>query len=132
MQTPPKPCVKSGCAGLAYGANKYCSKHINLAKTDNSLPDMKRQSSSFRGYGYKWQKAAAAYLLKYPLCVECAAEGVTELATDVDHKQPHRLGAAKATGDKQAIAKSLQLFWNQTNWQGLCKKHHSRKTAKGF
>lgn len=34
----------------------------------------------------------------------------------VDHIIPHR-------GDKK-------LFWDERNWQGLCKKHHDRKTAK--
>lgn len=133
MLTPPKPCAKSGCAGLAYGADKYCSKHLHLAATESkSFADTKRLSSTSRGYGYKWQKVSAAFLREFPLCVECTGQGLTELATDVDHKIPHRLAAAKASGDQAEIAKALKLFWNRDNWQGLCKRHHSAKTAKGF
>lgn len=36
-------------------------------------------------------------------------------ATEVDHIKPHR-------GD-------MVLFWDESNWQGLCRSHHSRKTA---
>ncbi len=46
----------------------------------------------------------------------CAAEGVTTLATDLDHIKAHK--------------RDMKLFWDVTNWQGLCHKHHSRKTAK--
>ena len=34
--------------------------------------------------------------------------------TDVDHIKPHR-------GD-------LKLFWDRSNWQALCHRHHSMKT----
>lgn len=46
------------------------------------------------------------------------------LATVVDHKLPHRLGEAKESGDKQQIAQAQKLFWDQDNWQGLCKQCH--------
>jgi 5-methylcytosine-specific restriction protein A len=36
-------------------------------------------------------------------------------AADLDHIIPHK-------GD-------MTLFWDPTNWQGLCKGCHSRKTA---
>jgi 5-methylcytosine-specific restriction enzyme A len=57
----------------------------------------------------------ASYLAKNPLCVCCAKEKRVEPATELDHITPHR-------GDQQ-------LFWDKSNWQGLCKTHHSRKTA---
>lgn len=72
-------------------------------------------NSTQRGYGYKWQQARAGYLAKHPLCVHCQAAGRVEEATEVDHVIPHR-------GD-------MTLFWDQTNWQGLCKSCHSGKTA---
>ncbi len=37
-------------------------------------------------------------------------------ATDVDHIQPHR-------GD-------MTLFWDSSNWQPLCHRHHAQKTAR--
>lgn len=69
-----------------------------------------RESSSERGYGYKWQKARAAYLKKHPLCVQHEIRGIVEIATVVDHKIPHR-------GD-------MNLFWDSGNWQSLCKPCH--------
>lgn len=74
------------------------------------------KSSTQRGYGYKWQKARAAYFAKHPLCVECERQGLFVVATDLDHKIPHR-------GDKE-------LFWDRSNWQGLCHSCHSIKTQR--
>ena len=89
-----------------------------------------KQSSTQRGYGYKWQQARAGYLAKHPFCVfclqeadiqavsiedivlECAAKRVPlPYASVVDHRIPHR-------GD-------MKLFWDKGNWQSLCGPHHS-------
>jgi 5-methylcytosine-specific restriction protein A len=40
----------------------------------------------------------------------CKAEGRTVPARVVDHVKPHR-------GDRA-------LFWDERNWQPLCKRHH--------
>lgn len=77
--------------------------------------EKRRGSSSKRGYGYQWQKARERFLKANPLCVHCECEGHATIATDVDHITPHK-------GDKT-------LFWVETNWQSLCKPHHSSKTA---
>ena len=69
-----------------------------------------RKSARKRGYSKRWEKARSAYLRKYPYCVMCAEQGEKVRATVVDHKQPHR-------GD-------MRLFWDSSNWQGLCKVHH--------
>lgn len=66
-------------------------------------------------YGRQWRKARAVYLAEHPLCVACEREGRVTAATDVDHVIPHR-------GDERR-------FWDETNWQALCKTHHGRKTA---
>jgi len=80
--------------------------------------DRFRGSSTKRGYNYRWQQARAFFLAEHPLCVDCEKEGRVGVATEVDHIVPHR-------GD-------MALFWaSETNWQGLCKRHHSAKTAKG-
>lgn len=70
-----------------------------------------KESSTQRGYGYRWQKARAAYLAENPLCVYCRRIGRVEAATVVDHIKPHR-------GDEQ-------LFWDEGNWQPLCASCHS-------
>lgn len=59
---------------------------------------------------YKWQKRRAAYLTRNPLCVFCEAEGRATIATVVDHIIPHK-------GD-------VSLFWEEVNFQSLCKPHH--------
>lgn len=63
-----------------------------------------------RGYGYRWQKARERYLRLHPLCRMCEEAGHVTVATVVDHKVPHR-------GDQA-------LFWDESNWQPLCKPHH--------
>lgn len=67
-------------------------------------------------YGRRWRKARALFLSKHPLCLHCQAEGRVTAACEVDHIRPHR-------GDER-------LFWDESNWQGLCKPHHSAKTAR--
>lgn len=65
-----------------------------------------------RGYGGAWQRARLRFLADHPLCVMCQAEGRVALGEVVDHRVPHR-------GDES-------LFWNESNWQTLCRTHHSR------
>lgn len=81
----------------------------------HSTPEQQRGNSNARGYTYRWQQASKGYLAKHPLCVHCRQEGRVGAATEVDHIIPHR-------GD-------MVLFWDRTNWQGLCRPHHSRTTA---
>ena len=45
-------------------------------------------------------------------------EGKLTPATVVDHIVPHR-------GDPR-------LFWDEKNWQPLCKECHDRKTGQGY
>ncbi|WP_225785840.1 HNH endonuclease [Pseudomonas sp. Marseille-P9655] len=74
-------------------------------------------TSSQRGYNYKWQKARERYLLDNPLCVYCDRSGRVTSASVVDHVIAHR-------GD-------MTLFWDQSNWQSLCKPcHDSVKQAE--
>ena len=104
---PKVPCRHQGCPELvSYGA-KFCEKHKALH------PEEVRSAAS-RGYNRAWQKASKQYLAAHPLCVKCLEEGQFRKATVVDHIVPHR-------GDEK-------LFWDRSNWQPLCKKHHDRKT----
>lgn len=80
-------------------------------------------------YGYRWERARAWFLRRYPLCGDrpaslpprlsvCRADGQVTPATVVDHVVPHR-------GDPG-------LFWDRTNWQALCASCHARKTRMGL
>ena len=53
-------------------------------------------------------------LHSHSLCVECEKQGKLTQATVVDHIVPHR-------GDQK-------LFWDESNWQPLCKPCHDKKT----
>ena len=65
-------------------------------------------------YGWRWQQARLRFLCTHPLCVMCAELGRVEAANVVDHAIPHK-------GDPG-------LFWDERNWQALCKAcHDSRK-----
>ena len=86
----------------------------SAAETKAEL-DRQRPSAARRGYGSRWRRARAAYLARHPLCASCQAQGRVEPATVVDHVTPH-------WGD-------ARLFWDESNWQGLCKRCHDAKTA---
>jgi 5-methylcytosine-specific restriction protein A len=90
----------------------YCGACRDAGKAKDGRP-----GSTERGYGSKWQKAAAAYLKLHPIAVDIFKEHGQRVfgAEVVDHIIPHR-------GDKK-------LFWDSSNWQGLTKRDHDRKTA---
>lgn len=70
-------------------------------------------SSSERGYTYAWQKARLRFLQAHPLCVMCQPK--VQAAEVVDHIIPHQ-------GDQT-------LFWDESNWQPLCKQCHDTDKA---
>ena len=81
--------------------------------------DRQRETSTQRGYGYRWQKASKAFLAKHPLCMcDDCREGEIRVtaATVVDHHIPHR-------GD-------MALFWDSSNWRSMAKACHDAKTAR--
>jgi 5-methylcytosine-specific restriction protein A len=51
------------------------------------------------------------------LCTQCERRGRRVIAEVIDHIVAHR-------GDPQ-------LFWDETNWQPLCKACHDHKTGRG-
>lgn len=102
---PLKPCKQLGCPNLT--KDKYCEKHINLHRNQ-------RETSTKRGYDSRWRKARNRFLKVNPLCVKCKDQGKLIKATVVDHIIPHR-------GDQK-------LFWDESNWQALCKSCHDTKT----
>ncbi len=105
-----KPCAFPMCPNTT--VNRYCAEHKKRARTY----DKDRGSASERGYDARWRRARRMFLARYPLCKECQAEGKTVAAEVVDHIVPHK-------GD-------YSLFWDEKNWQPLCKRHHDIKTVK--
>ena len=109
---PKRPCRFPGCPGFCEKGQVYCKEHIRWSH------DRQRGSATQQGYGAQWQKARALFLKQHPLCAFCQAEGKIVPATVVDHIIPHR-------GDQR-------LFWDQANWEPLCKECHDKKTGSGL
>jgi 5-methylcytosine-specific restriction protein A len=110
---PAHPCGFPGCPMLVDSAHRRCEKHrIEEEKEINQG----RGSASRRGYNARWRSARNRFLLNHPLCAECQKSGQITAATVVDHVVAHK-------GDQR-------LFWDESNWQALCKACHNRKTAK--
>ncbi|MED4586658.1 HNH endonuclease [Brevibacillus choshinensis] len=106
-----KPCGKPGCKELT--KDRYCKQH----QQDTAKQyEQERGSAAQRGYDRRWQKARLVYLAKHPLCVHCQAEGRVKVAEHLDHIVAHKGNA--------------ELFWNESNWQGLCHSCHSKKTVR--
>lgn len=75
------------------------------------------QSEHRKMYSRRWVKERLLFLYANPLCIMCEQQGILNGATVVDHIKPHR-------GD-------IDLFWDNNNWQALCKTHHdSAKQAQ--
>lgn len=55
----------------------------------------------------RWTKESKAFREIHPLCIECKKRGILQPTEVVDHIVPFPV-----CGD----------FWNQENWQPLCKK----------
>lgn len=109
---PKRPCRHPGCPNLC-DSDVYCEEHRKGWSCDAL-----RGGAYVRGYDARWRKARALYLRQHPLCEECRRSGEMTPATVVDHIIPHR-------GD-------MALFWNQQNWQPLCKNCHDKKTGEGL
>lgn len=105
----PVPCGHPMCSALVPYGTKYCEKHQKEHRKD-------RASAGERGYNSKWQRARRRFLRRpeNAFCVRCKAKGTYVKATVVDHIVPHR-------GDPV-------LFWDEFNWQPLCKSCHDHKT----
>lgn len=107
---PLKPCTYPGCPALTTGGR--CEKHRKQA---DKAYEATRETATQRGYTWRWHKASKAFLAEHPLCAECKRQGIVAVATVTDHIVPHK-------GDQD-------LFWDESNWQGLCDHCHNVKTA---
>jgi 5-methylcytosine-specific restriction enzyme A len=97
-------CPEPGCVELVKAGSRYCVRHTRLSR-----PEDVRKSSHRRGYDRTWRRVRDAFLDAHPDCVECGAA-----ATEVDHALALKDGG---THD-----------WD--NLRSVCKRCHSRKTAK--
>ncbi|MGQ7243697.1 HNH endonuclease signature motif containing protein [Salinicola sp. V024] len=80
----------------------------------NTIKDIGEDDISTHSHLYKkyrWQQSRKRYLFEHPLCAFCLDDDIYMQATVVDHIIPHR--------------GNLALFWDESNWQGLCATCHS-------
>ncbi|MCR5723478.1 MAG: HNH endonuclease, partial [Treponema sp.] len=102
------------CFATALEGLHFCERHKDLEAGYGKRPAPTRRKSSAYHNMYnssRWRETSRAFLRKYPYCFICG-----ERATVADHIQPHR-------GDPA-------LFYDESNLQPLCWKHHSAKTLK--
>lgn len=114
-------CLWPGCTVRTNKA--YCLDHERRQERAD------RGSARQRGYTWKWETEAIAFLAEFPLCgmrpggrapvmSRCADEDRVTAAVLVDHVVPHR-------GDQM-------LFWDrEQNWQSMCRACHNVKTRSG-
>lgn len=109
----PHGCSLRGCPALT-SAGRYCKEHEpKEAAIDvdwRKAIDAERGSAAARGYGHRWRKLRLIKLRMDPMC---QAEGCGQVATDVDHIMPKRVGGSD----------------DMDNLQSLCHACHSRKTV---
>lgn len=84
-------------------------------RRDSETVQRTRELHSHSWYNLKrWSDIRLAHLSTSPLCMACLKEGKLMPGEIVDHVIPHQ-GAAK-------------LFWDKTNLQTLCWRHHNTKS----
>ena len=103
-------CAQHGCPAIVPSGR--CPEH-SKAKRQHE----RRHYSGIPGvnYGRRWRKIRARYLAMHPFCAHCPKDSLV-FAAEVDHIRPHE--------------GNLELFLDESNFQGLCRKHHSEKTAR--
>ncbi len=105
-------CRYPSCQRIAVQGG-YCEKHQNTKPQYGYQKDKKRHAL----YNRRWQKESKKFLADHPWCDDCMAKGVSTVATEVHHKKKHE--------------GNYDLFWDRSNWSGLCHKCHSKRTARG-
>jgi 5-methylcytosine-specific restriction protein A len=105
-------------APLRYCATARCSAKVPYGHCHRHQRERDRQRGTAhdRGYTSSWRIRSKAWLEEHLFCEDCLAQGERTRATVVDHKVPHR-------GNQG-------LFWDESNWSALCKRHHDVKTAR--
>lgn len=62
-----------------------------------------------------YKKRRLGFLTRFPLCASCHEKGLVVLAKELDHIKP--------------VEQDPELFWDESNWQGLCVECHIKKTT---
>lgn len=106
-----RPCREPGCPRYAEPNTNVCSVHKRPHAPKKGDAAIMHKLYCTRA----WLDGRTAFLAIHPLCAECEKAGRLTAACIVDHIVPHQ-------GD-------LALFYDQDNWQPLCKPCHDRKTA---
>lgn len=118
--------------GLKYCAHQTCPNRVvsGYCPTHSRQKEQQRGSQRERGYTSAWEIRAKLFKQQYPLCgmrpngqapvmSQCHEQGLVTPAAVTDHVIPHR-------GNQE-------LFWDELgNWQSLCFRCHSAKTANGL
>ena len=99
----PRPCPEPRCPELIRGKQRACPEHMRAREA--------RKPERIRGR--RGQERNARLFRVNPLCVKCTAIGVTHAVYVWDHTIPLEQGGAD----------------DESNMQGLCKRHHDEKTA---
>lgn len=111
---PLRPCNHPGCPALVRSGR--CEKHSNDIQVTRQQYDKHRPEWHDMYSDPRYQGARIRFLQKHPLCVECEKREQLTPATRLDHIEDHK--------------GNLVLFWDESNWQGLCERDHNRKTAR--
>lgn len=88
------------------------------------------KTSAQRGYGYKWQQYRLEYLKAHRYCRMCLQSyGLAGYTTNAEVEaklNAYQLDAVKANvvDHIQAHQGDMDLFWDESNHQPLCKFHH--------
>lgn len=104
-------CLKPGCPELV--EERRCEEHRREYERANERALHSgggRHDPEFYSSAY-WRRKRRSYLATHPVCER---EGCERPPGEVDHVMPRSEGGSDAS----------------SNLQALCKKHHSRKTAK--
>lgn len=101
-----KVCSRPGCPNLVDAGTGRCDACAGGSERE-------RGTAAERGYDSRWRATRAGFLEEYPFCAEA---GCMSLAEDVDHI------------DGEGPLGPRGHDWS--NLRGLCKAHHSRRTAR--
>ena len=125
-----QPCPRDGHERIPYSntrratAPPVTTRSCPQPRCSSTLPCAKHERKPFEGAHrtggslYKtaeWRRESRAFRAANPYCV---ADGgaCTRRSSIVDHRIPHR-------GDEA-------LFWDASNWQAMCHRHHNAKTGR--
>jgi 5-methylcytosine-specific restriction protein A len=106
---PERECIRALCPNYAAPGSPYCSDHRAAALQRPEFLSGPR--GNLTPWNKRFRRRRRSFLCRHPICAGCGHS----FATVLDHRIPHR-------GDPV-------LFWDEANWQGLCRKCHGVKTA---